>query len=74
MLDYIHSDKKFVPQEISLDIKRQIGFELKYWKIPVHNEYKKLLVENRNKLQILFNSEPKMYPEAPKIALENWKT
>lgn len=67
VIDYLQSDLKYLPQDVSDDTKKLIEIELEHWKLIPQNKI--------NAIQLL-DSEPEMYSTntLSKKALDLWRT
>ena len=74
LLAYLRTDRKYLPTNfISEDLKKQIEFELRYWKITkldYHHATSPILQE----VEQILNTTPEMYEQASKTPLDKWKS
>ena len=71
VLGYMRSDRKFLPSDISIDLKNQIELELRYWNVTTL-DYDLATSENLIKMEEMLKSRPVMFEGCSKKSLENW--
>ena len=73
VLDYLRSDRKYLPNDISMDKKKKVEIELKHWNI-TKLDYSLATCPYHLKIEEIFNSTHTLYEQSPTLALDIWKS
>ena len=72
LLEFVRTDRKYLPKNVSRDQKEQIEVEMKHWKVTQLN-YDLVTSTNLQKMEDIFNTIPELYAGVSKAGLDKWK-
>lgn len=74
VITYLRSGRQFLPNHVSLDMKKKVEIELKYWQLDKGlKAVDSLTHPDAEKITNMLCSVPKTNPQLSQKSIENWK-